>query len=105
MNYLLQYKTESNPVVRSEGPFANLQQIISHLVEQFKSGDLDNADHVVSIEIDGKESTEALITVLQHLKWFVGADIKDQVVQRLDYLKGGLLICVYGVTGFHNWKR
>ncbi len=89
MSYFLKYTTEQNAVVRSDGPFAELRQLIAHTVTQFKSDALTNVDQVVAIEINGEASIEAMITVLTMLKWSVSAEVKEQIKYKLDYLKGG----------------
>ena len=85
--YKLQYKLEGNPVIQ-ENNFSSLYDLIAELKTNFNSGYLQNIDQIVCALYSSKEQEiSVLVTILDHLKYELKGDLKDQAIQRLTYLK------------------
>ena len=85
--YKLQYKLEGNPVIQ-ENDFTSLYDLIAELKTNFNSGYLQDIDQLVCALYSSKEKEiSVMVTILDNLKYELKGDLKDQAMQRLNYLK------------------
>ena len=86
--YRLQYKTDKTDTVQVV-LFNSLFSLLQQVKTDFNTKVLNNIDQLISVTYTqkDKQTGSAMITLLDNLKHSLKDDLKDQAVQRLNYLK------------------
>jgi len=86
--YRLQYKTDKTDTVQVV-LFNSLFSLLQQVKTDFNTKVLNNIDQLISVTYTqkDKQTGSAMITLLDNLKHSLKDELRDQAVQRLNYLK------------------